>query len=49
MEHRVHSKKQEDVSGPTAEAGSEALGLRKARDVHQILTQTMTGGSPESV
>ena len=49
MKHRVHFKKQEDVSGPTVEAGSSALGLRKAQDSHQILTQTKTGGSPESV
>lgn len=49
MKHRGHSKKREGVSGPAGEAGSSALGLRKAQDGHQILTQTKTGGSPESV
>lgn len=46
MKYQVHSKKREGVSGPTGEAHSSALGLRKAQDGQQILTQTKTGGEP---
>lgn len=49
MGHQVHSKKREGVSGPTGEARSSALGLRKATGRPSNPNSDQDWRSPESV